>query len=52
MFENAKGMLNFLSSYPKELKPIIDNFWKVYATIIAFYFGSRAAEEIAKKLRG
>ena len=38
----------FLESYPEALEPIIDNFWKVYATIIGFYFGTRAAEEINK----
>ena len=38
--------LFFLESYPQELKPLIDNFWKVYGVIIGFYFGTRAAEEI------
>jgi hypothetical protein len=36
--------LFFLKS-PGELKPIVDNFWKVYATIIGFYFGARVVEE-------
>ena len=38
--------LFFLGSIPPDLKPLIDNFWKVYAVIIGFYFATRAAEEI------
>ncbi|MBE9594347.1 MAG: hypothetical protein IMF19_12820 [Proteobacteria bacterium] len=40
--------LFFICPYTQELKPLIDNFWKVYGVIIGFYFGSRAAEEINK----
>jgi hypothetical protein len=41
----------FLESYPQELEPLIENFWKIYATIIGFYFGSRAAEVVAEKIK-
>ena len=40
--------LFFLESIPPDHKPLIDNFWKVYAVIIGFYFATRAAEEIKK----
>ncbi|MGZ7117993.1 MAG: hypothetical protein ACXVHS_11230 [Methanobacterium sp.] len=44
------GLLSNNAMNSAFMAPILDNYWKLIAVIIGFYFGGRSAEEIAKKV--
>ncbi|MGZ7210570.1 MAG: hypothetical protein ACXVHV_11880 [Methanobacterium sp.] len=46
------GILDSSTMNNPFMTSIIDNYWKLIAIIIGFYFGGRSAEEVAKKVTG